>query len=503
MALLLVLSCTPSVAAEWEGRFYNPKPAEGDLVLPLPCGGSMVFRPVEVPSGPGPLDDRAVLLGQAVTEQGYSEYLRGDYLGAPFPGDNGARRYYLGKYAVTRDQYKALSGACPEPSVAGRVAQTGVSWHEAVAYAASWSGWLLKHAPDRLPHRGPAPAYARLPTEAEWEYAARGGARVTEEEFLAPTWPMPEGPERYVLAGTRAASGRVGQVGQLLPNPLGLYDMLGNAGQMMLEPYRLNRVGRPQGQAGGVVVRGGNYTGSPAALHSSLRDEIPPFDAATGEPTRLPTMGFRLVLSAPAAGSLPEVEAARAEFAALSGERTRAADDPRAAIALLREGTADEALRGALDRLSARLTSDERARADLAATALAAQLEAGVVMAQSVWSFNNLASIQRGFLDGMTDPASRATVQAGLARNLAQSEAAMDSYARLLRQIATGPARAGIEAQSAVLLQELTQRSQRTMLPFLPIVQRQAAGLAGTSRFDRAEAMAAITGVRRADVFGP
>ena len=67
------------------------------------------------------------------------------------------------------------------------------------------------------------------------------------------------------------------------------------------------------------------------------------------------------------------------------------------------------------------------ARADLAATALAAQLEAGVVLAQSVWSFNNLASIQRGFLDGMTDPASRQTVQAGLQRNLAQSEAAMDS----------------------------------------------------------------------------
>ena len=93
-----------------------------------------------------------------------------------------------------------------------------------------------------------------------------------------------------------------------------------------------------------------------------MRDEIPPFDAATGEPTRLPTMGFRLALSAPAAGSLPEVEQARGAFAGLSGERTRAADDPRTAVALLREGTADEALRGALDRLSARLTSDERAR---------------------------------------------------------------------------------------------------------------------------------------------
>lgn len=146
------LPATPAYA-DWDARFYDPHPAEGDLLLPLPCGGAMAFRPVEVPSGPGPLYDRAVTLGQAATEQGYSEYLRSDFLGAPFQGGQGARRYYLDKYPVTRDQYATLSGPCPEPAVAGRVAQTGVSWTEAVAYTASWSSWLLKHAPDRLPRR--------------------------------------------------------------------------------------------------------------------------------------------------------------------------------------------------------------------------------------------------------------------------------------------------------------------------------------------------------------
>lgn len=500
-----LLLAAPAHAADpapsWDAKWFNPQPAEGDLVLPMPCGGAMAFRPVDVPSAAGPLDDRAFTAGQADTELGYSDYLRGAFLAAPFPGPGPGRRFYMGKYAVTRDQFAALSGTCPTPDARGRVAQTRVSQPDAMGFAARWTTWLLKaHAP--LPRRGDAVGYARLPTEDEWEYAARGGARVSEEEFLAPAPPMPEGPERYILAGSRATGGQVGQVGQRLPNPLGLYDMLGNAGQMMLEPYRMNRVGRPHGQAGGIAVRGGNYTASPASLHTAMRDEIPPFDAATGEPTRLPTMGFRLVLSAPAAGSLPEVEQARAAFAEVSGARQQAADDPRATITALREQTGDEALRQGLDRLAARLASDTRARADAATVALVAQLEAGSLLAQNVWDFTNRARIQTELLRDLTAPDDQRVAREAAARNLAQADASMDGYMRLVRQIATGPARESVAAQVGVLRQEISARSQTALLPFLPLLQANATDLAAGRPVQRDAAKAAIVALTRAQVQG-
>jgi len=504
LALAALLFAGRAHAADWDPRWFNPQPAEGDLVLPLPCGGAMAFRPVDVPSGPGPLDDRALTVGQADTGQGYSEYLRGTFLAAPFPTPGGSgRRFYIGKYAVTRDQYAAVSAKCPEPSAAGRVAQTSVSWPEAVAYAAQWSSWLLKNARTRLPRRGDALGYARLPMEDEWEYAARGGDKVTPEEFLAPTWPMPEGADRYVLTGSRAAGGRVGQVGQRLPNPLGLYDMLGNAGQMMLEPYRMNRVGRPHGQAGGIVVRGGNYTASsPASLHTALRDEIPPFDAEKGEPTRLPTMGFRLVLSAPAVGDLPEAERARAAFAEVSGARQQAADDPQATIAAIREETPDEGFRQRLDRLSAQLLIDKRERMDAAQVALLAQLEAGALLAQNVWDFTNRARIQTEIGRDLTKPEDQRFAREAAARNLAQADASMDGYMRLVRQIATGPARQAVAAQLGVLRQEVSARSQNTMLPFLPILDAHATTLAEGRPVQREAARAQITALSRAEVQG-
>ena len=497
--LPILLVATGAHAQGW-ARFVDPHPAPGDLVLPLPCGASMTFRPVDVPAGAGPLDDRSIEIGRTDTEEGYSQYQRQAWIAAPFPisGEPETRRFYIGKYDVTRDQLTTLASPhCPTPSVAGRLPATEISWIDASDFAASWSAWLLAHARDKLPRRGNVFGFVRLPTDDEWSYAARGGAKVSESDFLAPTWPMPEGIDHYVMAGPDIAGGSARAVGSMLPNPLGLYDMLGEVDQMLLEPFRLNRVGRSHGQAGGILVRGGNYTFNPDDLQTSLRTEIPPFDPATNAPTRLATMGFRLVVSADALGDLRDTQKAQAEFDALNGKTHLNAADPRQLLAQIRAATTDAAVRDALGRIDASLASSARARDDSAAMALGAQLEAATVLAMNIWETANTMRLLQKEISGPSglDTDQIAAVRRNFENHRRIQTGSAGGYLDLLRAMSIGPAAARLDDEVRLQAAAMRDRGEINLPPFLAIVAMQARTIASGQTLTQDEVQASIAAV--------
>jgi formylglycine-generating enzyme required for sulfatase activity len=402
---------SPAPEITWPERLYNPAPAADDLILPLACGGAMAFRPVEIP-GVDWLDDRPVELGQTDDSRGYKEGRRLSHLAGAFsagatPGAAGAsaaRRYYIAKYETTRDQWAALTAdTCSQPTMRGRLPITEVSWFDAVDYSRRYTEWLFAQAPAALPREDQEPGFLRLPTEEEWEFATRGGLVVDEADFLAPVFPMPEGDlARYAWhESTGSAAGELHPVGLLKPNPLGIHDLLGNAAEMTLTPFHLDRRGRPHGQPGGFVSRGGDLFTPPGQLGSAVRQEHNYFNATTGRAKTLDSLGFRLVVTAPVIVSSRRLDAIKDAWSglpSLTGDVRADADQALAELQTVARQSQDEALRSRLEIIQRNVEQAHAGLNEARARTVRALVRMGAFMGKRVVTDAKRAEVIRGLM---------------------------------------------------------------------------------------------------------
>ena len=222
----------------------------------------------------------------------------------PFAGSDATPYLLLGKYEVSELQAQALTAGatgqpCPQPKPALQ-APTLTNWWEALELGDRASVWLASKAEDIpacdpgatpcLPRVDGVAAYLRLPTAAEWEYAARGGLSVAAGAFAAPRYPMAEGIGAHAWYGANSR-GATQPVGGLASSPLGLHDLYGNAAEWALESG-LAPVGAPPPFA---ALALGGHIGSPEGdLRADRRWVYPPF--ATDPAARA---GLRLLASVP------------------------------------------------------------------------------------------------------------------------------------------------------------------------------------------------------------
>jgi len=326
--LALWLPLGPAHAAtEWDTLAYDPLPGDSDarIYLPMPCGGRMTVLRIDTGSlmgdretVPNWLADQKIKLGYAGADIEAVDYLQTRYVqGAFADADRNVRSFYIGKYEVSRAQYQAvMSGQCPDPdAVESSYPVTDISWYDAVEFTRRYTSWLYAEAPTALPHaivsgtapdETPAQSFIRLPTEEEWEFAARGGLKVTDEAFRAKVYPMADGEtlaDHAWYLGPDSSRGELNVIGLLNPNPLGLHDVLGNAEEFVLEPFRLSQPHRLHGQPGGFVTKGGSFRTPAGDIRTSRRDEYGYFDPlavqAGDAARRRDTFGFRVAISAP------------------------------------------------------------------------------------------------------------------------------------------------------------------------------------------------------------
>jgi len=142
-----------------------------------------------------------------------------------------------------------------------------VSWHEAVSY----TKWLSEQTGQQY----------RLPTEAEWEYAARAG---TETDYW---WGNEIDKSK---ANYNRNLGRTSPVGDYEPNPFGLYDTAGNVWEWTCSEYENKYHGKEKqcvAMANRLSLRGGSWDGHARNVRSASRSRSTP-------PYRVVLNGFRV-----------------------------------------------------------------------------------------------------------------------------------------------------------------------------------------------------------------
>lgn len=186
--------------------------------------------------------------------------------------------FWLGRFPVTQDQWVAVMGENPSCFTgSGSLPVESVSWDECREFLRR-----LSEAAGR--------AY-RLPSEAEWEYACRGGS----------TTRYPWGDSESALGAHAWFEGNSREkphpVGEKRPNARGLHDMLGSVWEWCEDTYHASYEGAPsdgsprtEPPGSDRALRGGSWDAYPSLCRPAARSNI--FSASRGG-----DIGFRVALS--------------------------------------------------------------------------------------------------------------------------------------------------------------------------------------------------------------
>jgi formylglycine-generating enzyme required for sulfatase activity len=176
--------------------------------------------------------------------------------------------FYLGKYVVTQEQWKAVVGGDPSHYKGPKNPVESVSWEDCQMFLRRLNA-----------KKGEQGGKFVLPTEAQWEYACRAGS-TTKYFFGDDEKQLPE----YAWFNENAGS-KTHPVGERKPNAWGLYDMQGNVLQWCQDRYDYNNgyyanspTDDPTGPATGAdrVNRGSSWYWSAANCRSASRGGFVP-----------------------------------------------------------------------------------------------------------------------------------------------------------------------------------------------------------------------------------
>lgn len=194
-------------------------------------------------------------------------------------------KFLMSRYEVTQEQWECIMRNNPSYFKGKNLPVTNVSWNDCQAYISE-----LVRVTGGIPFQ--------LPTEAQWEFAARGGTKSKRYQYAG-------GNDLNKVAWySDNSSNSIHEIGQKTPNELGLYDMSGNVWEWCLDyyaNYNAKSKNDPNGPNSGElrVYRGGSYNEKAKANNYGYSDFWVFARNADKPSSSYSNVGFRLVINLP------------------------------------------------------------------------------------------------------------------------------------------------------------------------------------------------------------
>ena len=195
--------------------------------------------------------------------------------------------FFMGKYSITQAQYQEVMNNNPSYFNGDNRPVEKVSWEDADKFCQELSKQTGKEY--------------RLPTEAEWEYAARAGTTTPFHfgETITSNLANYRGTSTFANEPKGKYRKETMSVGSFPPNDVGLYDMHGNVWEWCQDDWHSSYVDAPNNgsawlseESSKKVIRSGSWNNSPVSCRSAVRDFFNLENAIND-------IGFRVVCSVP------------------------------------------------------------------------------------------------------------------------------------------------------------------------------------------------------------